>query len=633
MLRKIVLYMVIAIVLISTWLICPAPAAEKRCEVVFNDMSKCVPQSALSRVRQAKYNKWKLVDYETSVRSGVAIAVGREYAEPGKRNVPEVTLPLNVSGWYEIHLGIFDSFGPPTRRPGCSLYLKLTKNPDFQNVAFDVPTKRYLVQDGFWRHADLTGQDLIVRESTGQRGGLAWVRLVPVEKEAVERYRNEPPTKIVIAKHDELAFTNPQKVKRVLLPYQNSDFKKLFLAVDISANILRSDMVKHISEIVEEAVNAGRIMSAPTWYVDLKAQRASGRDPIDLLNGPVHEMGMELHLGLRIGGWTISPLWGYIDWECELYKNHPEWRCRDRDGTELPNMSYAFAEVRDYIVSRYREMVDKHPDALDGLNLIFTRGPIFIMYEQPLIDGFKKKTGKDPRDVDPESEDWLRYRASFLTELVRSMRKLCDELEAKYGRRLKLSANVFSSRKQNLRFGLDLETWVDEKLVDLLIPMGLPWPNTNDGFDTDFFVKLGRRPQGACKVVVQMPNLVNGRIAATAAVPQNNMARYVDGLYEAGLDGVFFWDTVTCGFANLAMMRRLGHPEQVKRWAELKTPSFLPRGSSGEYVPVIYEDDRGEGSGRPGGEYGWRTYPPTKSFLIEKLDGHVVGRYWCDTGG
>ena len=34
-----------------------------------------------------------------------------------------------------------------------------------------------------------------------------------------------------------------------------------------------------------------------------------------------------------------------------------------------------------------------------------------------------------------------------------------------------------------------------------------------------------------------------------------------------------------------------------------------------------------------GGEYAWHSIPPTRSFLIEKLDGYVTGRYWKDTGG
>ncbi len=54
-----------------------------------------------------------------------------------------------------------------------------------------------------------------------------------------------------------------------------------------------------------------------------------------------------------------------------------------------------------------------------------------------------------------------------------------------------------------------------------------------------------------------------------------------------------------------------------------------PKGSSGDYIEVKEEAITGD---PPRGEYEWWSVPPTRSFLIDKLDGEVVGRYWRDTG-
>ena len=99
--------------------------------------------------------------------------------------------------------------------------------------------------------------------------------------------------------------------------------------------------------------------------------------------------------------------------------------------------------------------------------------------------------------------------------------------------------------------------------------------------------------------------------------------------YESGVDGVFFWDTEgrTQGLASLNVIRRLGHPDVVRELAQRQEKKFMTRGSSGDYAEVRH----GVGT-RHGGEYGWWSIPPTRSILIEKLDGEVVGRYWRDTG-
>ena len=598
--------------------------------MVITDMSTCRPASAMSE--EMRFDLWNLISYETPEHSGICIYIPSDRGDASNDSL-ELTLPLDASGWHAVHLGLWDPDGPPNRAPGWGLEIKLSGDSAFERIAFDVPTKMYLVQDGLWREADLTGQDLVIRPSGEKRAGLAWVRLEPVKKSEVATRDAQPPEKIMIAKYDNVAFLTPEGVEDEMLKLSRTDFTHIFLTDGLDVHWLRSKMADHRVDRMEQAVSKG--MAPPEWLDPEHVRvRDEGIDPIDLLVQPAHERGYEIHAGLRICKWRPSPPWTRANPTSRFYEAHPEWRCRDRDGTEIPRLSFAFAQVRDYIVSMHRDMVQEHPGALDGLNVLFIRGPVFLLYEQPLLDGFKKKFNLDPRDVDPMDEDWLRFRAESVTELMRGMRRLCDEFKAPNDKRLQLSANVLAGRIQNLSVGLDLDTWIEEGLVDMLIPQGIPWPNPNWPFEIEYFADLRRRSHGKCPIVVQVPNVYRPMHQSYLRTSdQFLLPGYAHRLYEAGLDGLYFWDTsLTDGLAARNMLQGLGRPDWVRGWAEKASKAFLTRDEGGSYIEVTTSDDGGEGSGRPGGEYGWVCVPPTTSHLIDKLGGVTVGRYWRDSG-
>ena len=68
--------------------------------IVISDMSVVTPGSALSSdVRRVR--KWKVLEYET--KAGLK---GKCIASLPDTGAPEVTLPLNVKGWYAIYVGL-----------------------------------------------------------------------------------------------------------------------------------------------------------------------------------------------------------------------------------------------------------------------------------------------------------------------------------------------------------------------------------------------------------------------------------------------------------------------------------------------------------------------------------------------
>ena len=86
-----------------------------------------------------------------------------------------------------------------------------------------------------------------------------------------------------------------------------------------------------------------------------------------------------------------------------------------------------------------------------------------------------------------DREKWWRYRAELMTEFLRELRNRLDILEIRSGKYIQISARVDHARY--LEHGLDVETWVKEGLVDILIPSrhghDLPY-----GFSIEEFVKM-----------------------------------------------------------------------------------------------------------------------------------------------
>ena len=153
-------------------------------------------------------------------------------------------------------------------------------------------------------------------------------------------------------------------------------------------------------------------------------------------------------------------------------ERHPEFRMVMRDGTPVEKASYAYPEVRDLMLSIMRETMTAI-DA-DGANLCFVRGTEFVLYEQPVLDDFRRAHGADARKFDTSDPRLMKLRGSYLTQFVRDARRVLDEIAEKKGKRLTLSAWVFPELDRNRRNGTDVEFWIKEGLLDSVLTLGDP---------------------------------------------------------------------------------------------------------------------------------------------------------------
>jgi hypothetical protein len=167
--------------------------------VVLQDFSRCTPATAV--VGQSEKGKWWLRPYRTaSGATGKMLCVeARDKENPQTCVAPELTYPLQLDGVYEIWVGTYQPLfggGIDIRLSGDKVYG--TIDPQEAPIRqWPLPQDQYgtLVQVLF-KTADLTGQQILVRQPHGTYQSLWWglcnahlatIRLVRRDAEEVKQ--------------------------------------------------------------------------------------------------------------------------------------------------------------------------------------------------------------------------------------------------------------------------------------------------------------------------------------------------------------------------------------------------------------------------------------------------------------
>ena len=547
------------------------------------DLDRCQPAAAVAA--SPSYHRWRAMRYETEQFAGTMLLAGPETA------APDITYPLDFDGWHAISIGMYcgghlaEGSTVRVRLSGQQTFSYLTVLGDEMHALGDEVIERY------WTTADLTGQNLVLGQDITRLGDsdtpssfqcspvrIAYIKLVPLtaaEVAVVSQDRVRRDTRRLFAHNDAhgLMFKHApiteEVVRRDLEPFRDSDFSRLYWEGG------QGDLLYYHSQIgrmptadgLTDFSRVGDRLHIENW----RACRESGLEPMRIAADYAHELGMEFHASFRVAGFYYPP--PVDQWNLDaIYHRHPEWRGVDRAARSTPRLAYSYPEVRALVVSLLREMA-QFP--IDGVCLLYNRRPPMIEYEPPLVEGFRREYGQDPRQLDPRDPQWLHYRARALTQFMREVRIAMDEVSREQGRstRLAVAAIVLSSEAENLYYGMDLPVWVREGLVDTLIPYRLmpglesAYDSWTDPRDLDYFVELVRDSP-----VVLAPNLM------PRVMPPDELRRRSAGLYDVGATHLFFWDCVPGGRASYAptwdALRRLGHREELTAWQQAGQPSL-----------------------------------------------------------
>ena len=532
--------------------------ANKNKAIVISDMGRCLPAEALAGEQQKHH--WHLIPYETEGFGG-RILGANSVAE-----APDVTLPLGVTGWHAVYVGLWN---PHYGYDGdFRAKLKLTDDPCFQPIHDAEPPLewpgRVEFLEAFFKYADLTRQDLVIRsQAKGSRiypfhAHIGYVKLVPLSAEEVEviqagRKRSDTRKMYSFKDGNGLFYLGPTTREDLLEEveqYRYSDFKAVLYTAssgDVTSHPSKFGL-PWLAKVHETAIPASRVTLRDSVHTLLD----KGIVPLQVLGEHVRDMGVEFHASFRMA--ILGEIAPSVVWNAGhgLVREHPELRMVHMDGTPMEKASYAYPEVRQFMLSLIREVIETYE--VDGVNLGFIRGPHFAGYEDIVVRDFEKQYGIDPRTIDENDIRAQRHRASYVTTLVREARALTDEVGRKKGRKIELSAEGYMGQAEfNLFFGLDVMTWTNEGLMD---NMFLAEPFTPELVDAC--------RANSCRLVMGMgpgpdPAKVTMEMASAALrgldVPVDGFSGDWGGIAQAKPE---LWE----------LLRQVGNREQLQRMAE-----------------------------------------------------------------
>ena len=516
---------------------------------VLTDMAQAEPASALIPMKTEK-GRWKVISYEmTNGYKGSMI-----WASP-EAGAPEVSVPLGHEGWYAIFVGLFSATEVPTLA-----WLRLDDDPAALKRVSRRADGYSCSQELFFKVARLSEDSRLCfgQQSTGDVSacGITHVKLIPLaaaEVTRVEADRKDSRKRVMTATFDgfsDLFYRSPRTEAALLAPVESlrhTDFGTLILQSPGADKVNYPSKVGHMKG--SHATEYPRVGDRH-FCESVAALAEQGINPIRLLTHGAQEMGMRVYVGIRPAGWSfLEPYTDY--WESPFYRDNPQWRCEDRDGTSVARMSWAVPEVRRHCIEVLGELVSF---GADGAHLVFNRGYPLVLYEAPARMLFQEEYGVDPRSIPEDDARILEWRAEIVATFMRELRAMLDE-EGKRranGQRLLLSVMVLGTAQDDLRYGVDLAKLIDDGLVDeVFTERG--FGRTSDDYNLTFL-----RDACALKGIPYSPGMT--------CVPRWYGA--IPSYYDHGAHGITIWDADMGKEDNVfewACVCRFGH-QQETRW-------------------------------------------------------------------
>ncbi|MBI3921114.1 MAG: hypothetical protein HY318_06830, partial [Armatimonadetes bacterium] len=506
-------------------------------------------------------NLWRGVPYTTGGFSGVMLGCG-----PGPKPVP-ITVKLNVKGWYRVWVSLFSFCHTGSLRLRLSGDLCSYPVSPPARAQSDLYSESAALHETWWCDAELTGQTLIVEPSfsTGELKGcaLAFLRMEPIRPPKTIKPRNVRHPLVVTNDGHGIFGERPHfRPEDMLEPFEripeHTCLRMLIWGIG------DGDMCNYPTKVGNFFPTQGRFLAADhrTLYGNMALWRKQGWDSLKLMRDYTRRRKWELQTYIRMEAFDAPYPFDKTSLHSRFFHRHPEFHCFDSHGQRVMRLSYAYPEVQAHILALIKEIAGYEPD---GVCLGLIRGVPLVLYERPMVAGFMKRYGADPRDLPETDARWMAYQASVLTPFVEKA-KVC----LNPGQRL--SVIVPGNELDCRRWGLDVATWVKEGLIDDLLPTGQCFTENDvhrddpKSLDFDYVNRLDGR-----KNIRLIPLLYPWELfSSDYKAWQDNVYSYLD----RGADMYAAWDSTPHGDGSNFVKVDVGYADRV----ELKPPTPPPVG-------------------------------------------------------
>ena len=298
---------------------------------------------------------------------------------------------------------------------------------------------------------------------------------------------------------------------------------------------------------------------------NLKRALEVGHDPLRVVVERAHEKGLQILCSMRMNDASTAEA-ANLYMTNRLKLEHPEVMIGEEDPDNAHAatcMDFAHPLVRQERLRVIEEVCGRY--GADGLEM------------DPYVGVFFKRS---------EVEE----NRPLMTEFVGEVRALLDRIGAECGAELCLATRAHPVEEANLRMGMDVRTWLEQGLVDLVVPFEGGF-QINQELDIDWLVEAA---QSAGKWIYAPMGRVpyddrnhEATIEMMRAAATNYRVAGADGLYLADLEWPF-------ADRQYAMLREMADPDIYARKKKHYFPAhkeaqeavFAPR----RYLPIELEE-------------------------------------------
>ncbi|MCZ6678023.1 MAG: family 10 glycosylhydrolase [Candidatus Poribacteria bacterium] len=329
------------------------------------------------------------------------------------------------------------------------------------------------------------------------------------------------------------------------------------------------------SEVLEPLgdVHGRRYESAQSYIhtENIRQMLERGEDPQEALITRGHQLGLHVYASIRMNdnhfnGAQVADLETMHHTELTRMRiEHPEWVLGDQTSEWFAlSWNFAIPEIREHRYAHIKEICERYD--WDGVELDWQRHAFHL----PQDDGYR-----------------LRY---VLTDLQRAVRRMTDESARKRGRPFYLAARVAGTLEMCRQIGYDIPTWVNEGLVDILIPAG--GAATESSPDVAAFVKLCRD-----KEIAVYPGF-DGGLPGAFVGPEDAQTKdqmrtraIASRHHKAGATGIYVFNWHANRDSRRTLLSQIGLPDTLRGTDKIyaATHRFLQK--EGEWRGA-YRNDR-----------------------------------------
>ena len=315
----------------------------------------------------------------------------------------------------------------------------------------------------------------------------------------------------------------------------------------------------HATKVGEHLLNThnrkGRINVTPLFA-------KLGTDPLREVIKWAHANDIEVFWSNRVNDTHDSghrPDKPYERWS-KLKQAHPEW-LMGKPGEHMAAgrwsaVDFTRKQIRDLEVNYVTEVCENYD--VDGVELDFFRH--LYLFKRVVKGG-----------VASDSE------RAMLTDMLRRIRRMTEQVGMQKGRAILLAVRIPDSLGYCYDLGIDLEQWLKEGLVDIIIGSGYFRLN-----QWKYLVDLGHKYHVKVYAGLSEPRVRNEH----KHLKRNNRMVYRGRAAQAlqeGVDGIYLFNQFSVASSRMSYLREIGKPEILKK--KNKLYFFTSRdGNPGSYL-------------------------------------------------